>query len=123
MLYPFVCLKCRVHCACAVCTLNFSNVQECKLHSHSILQDYPSRKVSFAMTSQMQNPRESNTKRRSRTKSNITLHIPTSMQDVKENYCIQALAQTTLDFCRDSTLHGVKHVVVDLQELGSSYSR
>lgn len=88
-----------------------------------ILQDYSSRKVSFAITSQMHNPRESNAKRRSRTKSNITLHIPTSMQDVKENYCIQVLAQTILDFCRDSTLHGVKHLVVDLQELGSSYSR
>lgn len=45
------------------------------------------------------------------------------MQDVKENYCIRALAQTSLEFCRDSTLHGVKHVVVDLQELGSGYSR
>lgn len=62
-------------------------------------------------------------KKKSRKKSNITLHIPTSLQDVRDNYCIQALAQTTMDFCRDSTLHGIKHIVVDIQELGSSYSR
>lgn len=62
-------------------------------------------------------------KKKARKKSNITLHIPTSLQDVRDNYCFQALAQTTMDFCRDSTLHGIKHVVVDIQELGSSYSR
>ncbi|XP_055311194.1 sodium channel protein Nach-like isoform X2 [Sitodiplosis mosellana] len=62
-------------------------------------------------------------KKKSRKKSNITLHIPTSLQDVRDNYCVQALAQTTMDFCRDSTLHGIKHIVVDIQELGSSYSR
>lgn len=60
---------------------------------------------------------------KSRKKSNITLHIPTSLQDVRDNYCLRALAQTTMDFCRDSTLHGIKHIVVDIQELGSSYSR
>lgn len=64
-----------------------------------------------------------NEKKKTRKKSNITLHIPTSLQDVRDNYCFQALAQTTMDFCRDSTLHGIKHVVVDIQELGSSYSR
>lgn len=63
------------------------------------------------------------TKKKSRKRSNITLHIPTSLQDVRDNYCIQALAQTTMDFCRESTLHGIKHIVVDIQELGSSYSR
>lgn len=62
-------------------------------------------------------------KKKSRKRSNITLHIPTSLQDVRDNYCVQALAQTTMDFCRDSTLHGIKHIVVDIQELGSSYSR
>lgn len=62
-------------------------------------------------------------KRKSRKKSNITLHIPTSLQDVRDNFCVQALARTTMDFCRESTLHGIKHIVVDIQELGSSYSR
>lgn len=58
-----------------------------------------------------------------RKKPKIILHIPTSIQDVKENFCIQALAQTTLDFCRETTLHGIKHVVIDIQELGASYSK
>lgn len=62
-------------------------------------------------------------KKKTRKKSNITLHIPTSLQDVRDNQCFQALSQTTMEFCRDSTLHGIKHIVVDIQELGSSYSR
>lgn len=62
-------------------------------------------------------------KRKSRKKSNITLHIPTSLQDVRDNFCVQALARTTMEFCRESTLHGIKHIVVDIKELGSSYSR
>lgn len=62
-------------------------------------------------------------KRKSHKKSNITLHIPTSLQDVRDNLCVRALARTTMEFCRESTLHGIKHIVVDIQELGSSYSR
>lgn len=62
-------------------------------------------------------------RKKSRQRPNITLHIPTSMQDVRENQFVQALARTTMDFCHDSTLHGIKHIVTDIQELGSSYSR
>lgn len=62
-------------------------------------------------------------RKKSRQRPNITLHIPTSMQDVRENQFLQALARTTMDFCHDSTLHGIKHIVTDIQELGSSYSR
>lgn len=62
-------------------------------------------------------------RKKSRQRPNITLHIPTSMQDVRDNQFFQALARTTLDFCHDSTLHGIKHIVTDIQELGSSYSR
>lgn len=56
-------------------------------------------------------------------KSNITLNIPTNLHEARENYFVRALAQTTMDFCRETTLHGIKHVVVDIQQLGSSYSR
>lgn len=55
--------------------------------------------------------------------SRLTLNIPSSFHDVQDNYFVQALAQTTLEFCRETTLHGIKQVVVDIQELGSSYSR
>lgn len=58
-----------------------------------------------------------------RRRSNMTLHVPTSMQDVRANRFICALAQTTMDLCRDSSLHGIKHIMADIQELGSSYSR
>lgn len=67
---------------------------------------------------------QENERRKSKySRSNLTLSIPTSFQDVRENYCVRALTQTAMDFCRETTLHGIKHVVVDIQELGSSYSR
>lgn len=56
-------------------------------------------------------------------KTKLTLHIPTSLHDVQENYCVQALAQTTLEFCRETTLHGVKQVVIDIQELSGGHTK
>lgn len=53
----------------------------------------------------------------------LTLNIPTSLREVQDNYCIQALAQTTLEFCRETTLHGVKQVVIDIQELSAGHTR
>lgn len=53
----------------------------------------------------------------------LSLSIPTSLQEVQNNFCVQALKQTTLEFCRETTLHGVKQVVIDIQELNSGYSR
>lgn len=43
--------------------------------------------------------------------------------NVKDNYLVQALSQTTLAFCQETTLHGMKYVVQDIQELGSTFSR
>lgn len=62
-------------------------------------------------------------RKKSRRRSNINLHVPTSMHDVRSNRFIRALAQTTMDLCRDSSLHGIKHIMTDIQELSSSYSR
>lgn len=52
-----------------------------------------------------------------------SLSIPASLKEVQDSYCVQALAQTTLEFCRETTLHGVKQVVIDIQELNSGYSK
>lgn len=41
----------------------------------------------------------------------------------KDNYFVQALSETTMAFCQETTLHGMKYVVQDIQELGSTYSR
>lgn len=53
----------------------------------------------------------------------LSFNIPTSLQDVQDNHCVQALTQTTLEFCKETTLHGIKQVVIDIQELNSSNSR
>lgn len=61
--------------------------------------------------------------RKTRRSHGINLHIPHSIHDVSDNYFVQALSQTTLLFCRETTLHGMKHVVDDIEELGSTFSR
>lgn len=49
--------------------------------------------------------------------------LPDRLAVMKENYFVQALTQTTQSFCQETTLHGMKYVVMDIQELGSTYSR
>lgn len=61
--------------------------------------------------------------RKNRRSHGINLHIPHSIHDVSDNYFVKALSQTTLLFCRETTLHGMKHVVDDIEELGSTFSR
>lgn len=58
-----------------------------------------------------------------RSHAKLHLHLPHSMAGVKENYFVQALSQTTLSFCQETTLHGMKYIVQDIQELGGTYSR
>lgn len=62
-------------------------------------------------------------RKKTRRLSNIALHVPTSIHDMRSNRFFQALAQTTIDLCRDSSLHGIKHIMTDIQQLGSNYSR
>lgn len=41
-----------------------------------------------------------------------------------KNIFFESVIETTISFCRESTLHGIKNVVTDLQALGSSkYTR
>lgn len=54
----------------------------------------------------------------------LGIRIPTAgMRVVKDNYFVQALSHTTYAFCRETTLHGMKYVVQDIEELGSTFSR
>lgn len=46
-----------------------------------------------------------------------------SIFDVKGNIFIEGLTQTTLSFCRETTLHGMKYIVDDIEELGSTFSK
>lgn len=58
-----------------------------------------------------------------RSHGKLSIHIPHSIHDMSDNYLVKALSQTTLLFCRETTLHGMKHVVDDIEELGSTFSR
>lgn len=49
--------------------------------------------------------------------------MPHGLAHMKENYFVQALSQTTMSFCQETTLHGMKYVVLDIEELGATYSR
>lgn len=49
--------------------------------------------------------------------------LPHGLAHMKENYFVQALSQTTMSFCQETTLHGMKYVVLDIEELGATYSR
>lgn len=54
----------------------------------------------------------------------LSIRMPTAgMRVVKDNYFVQALSHTTYAFCRETTLHGMKYVVQDIEELGSTFSR
>lgn len=53
----------------------------------------------------------------------LYVNLSNGLHGVKENYFVQALSQTTLSFCEETTLHGMKYVVQDIQELGSTYSK
>lgn len=65
---------------------------------------------------------QKNTRRRSLHR--LSIRIPTAgMRVVKDNYFVQALSHTTYAFCRETTLHGMKYVVQDIEELGSTFSR
>ncbi len=46
-----------------------------------------------------------------------------SILDVKGSIFIEGLTQTTLSFCRETTLHGMKYIVHDIEELGSTFSK
>lgn len=46
-----------------------------------------------------------------------------SVLDVRGHIFIEALTQTTLSFCRETTLHGMKYIVADIEELGSTFSK
>lgn len=41
----------------------------------------------------------------------------------KGSIFIEGLTQTTLSFCRETTLHGMKYIVDDIEELGSTFSK
>lgn len=60
---------------------------------------------------------------KSKRRSILPRRLPDRLAAVKENYFVQALSQTTQSFCQETTLHGMKYVVMDIQELGSTYSR
>lgn len=46
-----------------------------------------------------------------------------SIFELKGNVFIEGLTQTTLSFCRETTLHGMKYIVDDIEELGSTFSK
>lgn len=46
-----------------------------------------------------------------------------SIFEVKGNIFLEGLSQTTVSFCRETTLHGMKYIVDDIEELGSTFSR
>lgn len=46
-----------------------------------------------------------------------------SIFDVKGQVFVEGLTQTTLSFCRETTLHGMKYIVDDIEELGSTFSK
>lgn len=67
-----------------------------------------------------------NAPQRRRSAHRMSIRMPTTtagMRVVKDNYFVQALSHTTYAFCRETTLHGMKYVVQDIEELGSTYSR
>ncbi|XP_037044653.1 sodium channel protein Nach-like [Bradysia coprophila] len=43
--------------------------------------------------------------------------------DVRGHIFLEGLTQTTLSFCRETTLHGMKYIVADIEELGSTFSK
>lgn len=45
------------------------------------------------------------------------------ISEVRGNIFVQGLTQTTLSFCRETTLHGMKYIVDDIEELGSTFSK
>lgn len=68
--------------------------------------------------------KSSNTASRRRSFHPLSIRLPSAgMRVVKDNYFVQALSHTTYAFCRETTLHGMKYVVQDIEELGSTFSR
>lgn len=63
-----------------------------------------------------------NSKYRSRL-SNPRISFSKSIFDLKGSIFIEGLSQTTLSFCRETTLHGMKYIVDDIEELGSTFSK
>lgn len=62
----------------------------------------------------------------SKTRSRLShprISFSKSMFDVKGSVFLEGLTQTTVLFCRETTLHGMKYIVDDIEELGSTFSK
>lgn len=55
--------------------------------------------------------------------SNPRISFSRGICEVKGSIFLEGLTQTTLSFCRETTLHGMKYIVDDIEELGSTFSK
>lgn len=100
--------------------LNLSNCKEDTNKGNLKMSQSIVHGAADSKSDQQQNGRQTQNNKNS---PKLYKNISNSLHGVKESYFVQALSQTTLSFCEETTLHGMKYVVQDIQELGSTYSK